>query len=803
MSAEDIVEIAIVGSGPGGIAAAARAAARGVPHVLLERTGHLSDTIYKYQRRKHVMATPDILPLRCDVGFAEGSREAVLETWDKAIEAARANVRFNAEVVGIKGARGDFKVTLADRSVVRARHVVLAIGLQGNLRKLAVPGAELPSVQYQLDDPDEYQDEHIVVVGTGDAGIENALVLSNANTVTILNRGGEFPNAKPANVQLLQAAIKDGRMQAMLRTAPKQVEPGWMTVDTAEGEARIRCDRVIARLGALPPRKFVESCGIVFGSDSPSALPVVSDHYESNVPGLYIIGALAGYPLIKQCMNQGYEVVEFILGHDVAPADEPLIQAKLDPAQPGLSVSKFIAMIRERVPVFSELSPLQIREFLLTSEIHLAPAQHKIFERNDYTNSFYAIVDGSVEIAIGEAGSPGNPILRTGEFFGEIGLISGRRRGATVLAKTPSLLLEVPRNTMLRLERSVPSVARAIDEVAIVRVIKSYLGQSLDNALLAPVVKQAELVSLKAGDTLIQEGANDDAMYLIRSGSVLVSRVVGGQEVVLTYLAAGNYVGEMALLRNAPRTASVKAAVATEVIKLPAAVVRDLLDAAPDLRRRVEEKFSERVRSSARQTADSESGALVSFLMREGLGEATDVLLIDETLCIRCDNCEKACAETHDRISRLDREAGASFASIHVPTSCRHCEHPSCMKECPPDAIRRAPSGEVTIADTCIGCGNCERNCPYGVIKMAAPAEEKPGLLNWLFFGRGPGPGEDKAAKHKHHHGGETARKKAVKCDMCHGIPGGAACVRACPTGAAIRVRPEDYVAMIRRGGAS
>ena len=122
-------------------------------------------------------------------------------------------------------------------------------------------------------------------------------------------------------------------------------------------------------------------------------------------------------------------------------------------------------------------------------------------------------------------------------------------------------------------------------------------------------------------------------------------------------------------LVNAPRTASVKAAVASEVIRLHAEVVRDLLEAAPDLRRRVEDKFSERVRSSARQTADRESGALVSFLMREGLGEATDVLLIDETLCIRCDNCEKACAETHDRISRLDREAGATFASIHVPTS--------------------------------------------------------------------------------------------------------------------------------------
>jgi hypothetical protein len=39
---------------------------------------------------------------------------------------------------------------------------------------------------------------------------------------------------------------------------------------------------------------------------------------------MYIVGALGGYPLIKQAMNQGYEVVEYILGNKVEPADEPL-----------------------------------------------------------------------------------------------------------------------------------------------------------------------------------------------------------------------------------------------------------------------------------------------------------------------------------------------------------------------------------------------------------------------------------------------------------------------------------------------
>ena len=46
----------------------------------------------------------------------------------------------------------------------------------------------------------------------------------------------------------------------------------------------------------------------------------VSELYETNVEGLHVIGALAGYPLIKNCMNQGYEVIEHILGHPVTPA---------------------------------------------------------------------------------------------------------------------------------------------------------------------------------------------------------------------------------------------------------------------------------------------------------------------------------------------------------------------------------------------------------------------------------------------------------------------------------------------------
>jgi Fe-S-cluster-containing hydrogenase component 2 len=64
-----------------------------------------------------------------------------------------------------------------------------------------------------------------------------------------------------------------------------------------------------------------------------------------------------------------------------------------------------------------------------------------------------------------------------------------------------------------------------------------------------------------------------------------------------------------------------------------------------------------------------------------------------------------------------------------------------------------------------------------------------------MLFGQGPGPGEP-GSKWKKKHADPEAAKKAIKCDMCSGQSGGPACVRACPTGAAIRVSPEQFLSV-------
>src|SRR5580692_807222 len=131
-------KIAIVGSGPAGLSAAAHAAKKGVSHVLLERTDHLNDTIFKYQKRKLVMATPVELPAQdgLELEFKEESREEVIDSWTKTADENGVNIRFGAEVQAIKGEEGAFELTLVGGEILTADYVVLAIGVQGNLNQL-------------------------------------------------------------------------------------------------------------------------------------------------------------------------------------------------------------------------------------------------------------------------------------------------------------------------------------------------------------------------------------------------------------------------------------------------------------------------------------------------------------------------------------------------------------------------------------------------------------------------------------------------------------------------------------------
>ena len=125
------LKVAVVGAGPGGISAAAHAAELGLRHVLLEATDKHADTIQKYQKGKHVMAEPGVLPLRSPVGFEAGTREVILGEWERGLAATKTDVHYRGRVDKIEGAKGDFKLTLGSGDVINAEHVILGIGVNG------------------------------------------------------------------------------------------------------------------------------------------------------------------------------------------------------------------------------------------------------------------------------------------------------------------------------------------------------------------------------------------------------------------------------------------------------------------------------------------------------------------------------------------------------------------------------------------------------------------------------------------------------------------------------------------------
>jgi thioredoxin reductase/Fe-S-cluster-containing hydrogenase component 2/CRP-like cAMP-binding protein len=836
-------DIAIIGSGPAGLSAAGRAAARdreknaaAPTYLLLEGYDKASKTIQRYQKGKFVMAEPGFLNLRSDFNFGAGSREQILGEWDKNLGDQSVNIRYQSEVKKIRGQKGDFHVTLANGEEIVAGHVVLAIGLEGNPRKLGAPGEDLPRVQYHLDDPGEFSGETIIVVGAGDSAIENALALAKQNRVYIVNRRGEFSRAKEGNLNAVLKAISDPRtpFDCFYNTGITRVDattdadkPLQIVLNTPEGEVTVPCDRIIARLGGVPPREFVEACGVVFPSKKPDAIPALSATYESNVPGLYIIGSLAGYPLIKQAMNQGYDVVEYINGNRIKPADSSLLEAQFKLLPYVRDVDDVLTMFQQRIPMFSRMNALAFRELIIESDVIVSAAASQfgdmqqqrdavlnagkggkapritklvragdaLFEDGDYTNTFFTIVEGEVEIR--DAAGNRKSVLKRGQFFGENSLLSGRPREGSAVAGKDCIIVETPRRIMVKLLNSNDEVRAGIDWMFIVRALQKHFAPNAAPIELKDIADKALLHTYRAGDTIYRQGDAGDSLYILRKGSVTLNRGDGDDAVIVAQLQSGELLGEMALMGDPVRRDTATCAVACDVIELKRPEFLALIERDSSRVQPLQERVSTRLKNDTAMQSRPETSDVMQFLMQQGLGEATNALIIDQHLCIGCDNCEKACAETHGGISRLNRHAGNAYAHVHVPISCRHCEQPHCMKDCPPNAINRAASGEVFINESCIGCGNCQTNCPYGVIRLAYDAPAKPGLLQWLLFGRGNGPGEE-----SHYHPDSAAKqkgKKAVKCDACVSVASGPACVSACPTGAAFRLGPDQFIDLTER----
>jgi CRP-like cAMP-binding protein len=392
----------------------------------------------------------------------------------------------------------------------------------------------------------------------------------------------------------------------------------------------------------------------------------------------------------------------------------------------------------------------------------------------------YISIDAGVDLAYD------NPVaeLGPGELFGEMTCMSFYPRSATVRAASDCVMLEMLRNVLDVMQKN-KSFRAQLEQTYRSRALETHLRSvpifsSLTANFINHLREEVELIRYAPGDVIFEQGDKADAFYLVRIGFVKVTEHYPGGELVLAYLSKGSYFGEIGLLSaTGVRTATCSALDHTEVVKISGHDFNEMLATFPDIADKIRAISDDRIRENQTRFKQVTTVPVDQFL-HQGLMEAQSLLVLDLDKCTRCDQCVKACADSHDGVTRLIRD-GLRFDNYLVATSCRQCRDPLCMVGCPVGAIRRRNSLEVIIEDWCIGCGVCANNCPYGNINLHEFIVEGTQALQEA----GDAQRQLKKAQ---------VVRKATSCNLCHDHPE-PSCVYACPHDAAHRVTPTQFFA--------
>lgn len=282
-------DVAIVGIGPGGIAATARCAELGLSYIALEQGRKYATIADKYPKGKYVAFNP-FNPSDPPLGAVrlEGPgdlKEKMLGWWDEACE------KLNLKINDFEGCR---EITKENGYYVlkstkkpegyKVRKIVLALGNAGEPRKLGVPGEAEGRVLYQLADPAAFKGKKIVVVGAGNSAVEAAVDLTGKRqddgTVIFPTEGGnevslvvrsDFPkDLTLENKMWVYYCIDQGRMKPYFGAGIKEIRDKEVVLMKIRGEqiiGTIPNDVIFALVGSIAPKEFLGKVGIKYAGD--------------------------------------------------------------------------------------------------------------------------------------------------------------------------------------------------------------------------------------------------------------------------------------------------------------------------------------------------------------------------------------------------------------------------------------------------------------------------------------------------------------------------------------------------------
>ncbi len=221
--------------------------------------------------------------------------------------------------------------------------------------------------------------------------------------------------------------------------------------------------------------------------------------------------------------------------------------------------------------------------------IHLA-AGDIVFSQGDVGASLYLVVDGIVEVIRIEGDRQRiAALLKTGSLFGEMALLGGPPRTATVRAERDSTLLEISQQTVRELIRRDARVLKVLIRFFRERMVDNLIATSpflshLTVEQRRSITSRFRVCDLPANQVVIKQSEPSNGLYLVLAGHLSVWATGVDEKSLLGRLGPGDVFGEMALLKMAHASATVRADERVWLLRLPAQDFETLMDDHPTLR---------------------------------------------------------------------------------------------------------------------------------------------------------------------------------------------------------------------------
>ncbi|KAG2946159.1 hypothetical protein PC117_g7851 [Phytophthora cactorum] len=210
--------------------------------------------------------------------------------------------------------------------------------------------------------------------------------------------------------------------------------------------------------------------------------------------------------------------------------------------------------------LFTDSSDEEMDRLLFLMKRIKVEAEQNVIKQGDLGDQFYVVHSGSLEVIVNTAVLG---YLKPGDHFGELALIYDAPRAATVRAATNSILWTLDRDEfrMMQARSSSDSLVKRAKWLRQVEILASLSERQL--ALLAGVLNA---VTYSDGEMIIKQGDVGDTFFIVEEGNVSCQmegpRGFKNSDAMRTELAIldpGDYFGEMALLSDMPRNASIYA----------------------------------------------------------------------------------------------------------------------------------------------------------------------------------------------------------------------------------------------------